>query len=265
MATTETGEKRHLLQRLRRPGAEATTPVRALLLDLDDTLLINDMEVFSSHYYDLLAARIASICPPYTFFEALRAGTMAMFRNDGTGVSNADLFFAEFLPRVGDCGPALLPALDAFYAEDFDQLGQWTDVDPAARELVDLAGAQGLQLAVATQPVFPRVAIESRLRWAGVGPEACAYDAVSCFEDFDACKPHPRFYSAMCQRLGRQPQECVMVGDSVDADMAASRYGLRTFWVTRRPSVDADQVVCNARGSLQDLIQLLTSGEIHAI
>ena len=131
--------------------------------------------------------------------------------------------------------------------------------------LVELAFAQGYQVAIATQPLFPRVAILARLRWAGVGAEEFAYQAISCYEMMSACKPHPHFFNTLVQCLDCHPAECLMVGDGVETDMPARRVGCKTFWVDRDPVPRPSQVAWDAAGSLADLYRLLQTGDIHEL
>jgi len=213
--------------------------LRALLLDLDDTLLINDMEAFTRAYYPALVAKMSSHIPPALFTEALNAGIAAMWHNDG-------------------------PVFDEFYSLDFESLRVHTRPDPNARRLVTLARAHGYQIAIATQPVFPRSAVLARLRWANVPHREFAYDLVSSYEHMRACKPHPVFFASLLERLGRAPDECLMVGDSIDTDLPAGELGIRTFWVDRGQRVGAN-VSADARGTLGDLASLLETGGIHAL
>ena len=262
MTTSPSASRTCWLQRL---GIQRSTPVKALLLDLDDTLLINDWDTFSSHYYALLTEHVAHLCSRDTFMSALYAGTRAMVANDGGRGSNKDVFMQRFLPHFRDHGPEIVRALDVFYGQMFDELRQWTQQDPSAPLLVETALRHGLQVAIATQPVFPLSAIQARLRWAGVGVEDHDYAYVACYETLSACKPHARYFDTICEHLGREPGECLMVGDSIDADMPAAQYGLRTFWVMRHPPADGGRVQCDARGMLPDLVALIETGEIHAI
>lgn len=255
----------------------AVPKIRALLLDLDDTLLINDMVDFSSGYYRALLGKLSSLCPPVRLMEALQFGVEAMLRNDGRGPTNAEVFYREFLPRTGCAPEDLVELVDEFYRVDFDALRVHTDVDPDARRLVRLARERGYQLAVATQPLFPHVAILARLRWADVPHEEFEYEFVASYDSMRACKPHRAYFRAILQELGRQPRECVMVGDNVDTDLAgAARLGLRTYWVQRGtdPRGDASdggrpgstrKAPPDAQGSLAGLIRLIETGEIDAI
>ncbi len=236
--------------------------LRAILLDLDDTLLINDMDTFGPVYFRALVKKMSAVCPPVRFMEALQAGTEAMLRNDGRDGSNASVFAREFLARADRRANEIMPLFERFYREDFDALGGTTQVDPDARRLVALARQEGYQLAVATQPIFPLDAILARLRWAGVPNEEWHYDVISSYETFTACKPHRVYFQTLLDRLQRRPDECLMVGDSVEADMPAGRYGLKTFWVDRGHGVDPSTVQASGRGTLADLIRLIETRQV---
>jgi FMN phosphatase YigB (HAD superfamily) len=239
--------------------------IRALLLDLDDTLLINDMDTFAPHYFKALVAKMQRVCPPQIFIPALDMATRMMMHNDGRNGTNAEVFRHEFFARVPRKPEELMPLFDEFYARDFEALRTHTRVDPDARTLVTLALEHGYQVAIATQPVFPRVAILARLRWANVGAEEFHYDYVPSYETMSACKPHPHYFTTLVQRLGRVPSECLMVGDSLDSDMPASKYGLRTFCVVRGEAAKPSTPLIHAQGNLRDLIALIETGGIDEL
>ena len=51
-------------------------------------------------------------------------------------------------------------------------------------------------------------------------------------------KPHPKYYLEIAGRIGRRPDECVMVGDDWGNDIApAMRAGLRVYWVNTSAEV----------------------------
>ena len=239
--------------------------IKALLLDLDGTLLINDMRVFGRHYSELLLEKFRHVCPGRLFLESLQIATYAMAHNDGTDRTNAEVFWAEFLPRVG-CEPEeLMPLFEEFYARDFETLRKHTTRDPDARVLVDLAFGRGYQVAIATQPMFPLAANLARLRWAGVSADDYPYDYVASYESMKACKPHPHYFAELLGRLDRAAEECLMVGDSLEADMPAGQSGLKTFWVNRGRTGEPPASCCDAWGGLGDLIELVRQGRIDAL
>ncbi len=239
--------------------------IRALLFDLDDTLLINDMEQFARPYFQALVARMSRVCAPRPFMEALQVGTEVMLRNDGCNGVNAQVFADAFFPRLGRNPQEIMPHLESFYQQEFETLQRYTERDPLAHKLVSLAFERGYQVAVATQPIFPLTAIRARLRWAGVGDDLFPYDLITSYEEMSACKPNPLFFGAILQRLGRKPEECLMVGDSIEADMPAAQLGIKTFWVDRGRIAAPPANVASAQGNLADLIRLIETGGIDEL
>ena len=52
-------------------------------------------------------------------------------------------------------------------------------------------------------------------------------------KELGAEKPDPEFFREILRRLGIEPQECIMVGNSYEKDIApAKRVGLRTIWLS---------------------------------
>ena len=188
-----------------------------------------------------------------------------MAANDGRNGTNEQVFDALFYPKIQRTKAQLQPLLDAFYGEDFESLRRDTHPDPMARAVVELAFAQGYQVAIATQPLFPRSAILSRLRWAGVGAEEFAYAFITCYETMSACKPHPHFFTTLARQVGCDPRECLMVGDGIETDMPARQVGCKTFWVDRDPVPRPSEVAWDAAGSLLDLYALMQTGDIHEL
>ena len=67
-------------------------------------------------------------------------------------------------------------------------------------------------------------------------------------KELKAGKPHQDFFRRIVQRLGLQPQECIMVGDDYRKDiMPAKSISMRTIWYTGTTRTDtaphADEVI----------------------
>jgi FMN phosphatase YigB (HAD superfamily) len=113
-------------------------PIKAVLFDLDGTLLENDMDVFLPHYFRLLAARVAHLVPPAEFVDRLRTASQAMIENDGRA-TNEEVFAASFYPRMGHLRQDLELVFLDFYTNDFPSLRQYTRPKPEARQVVQRA------------------------------------------------------------------------------------------------------------------------------
>lgn len=95
---------------------------------------------------------------------------------------------------------------------------------------VHTAKEKGLRVALATNPIFPAVATETRIRWAGLEPEDL--ELYTTYENIGYCKPNPDYYREIAKRLGVQPWECLMVGNDVTEDMVAEKAGMQVFLLT---------------------------------
>jgi hypothetical protein len=70
--------------------------IKAVLFDLDGTLLPMDQDAFIKTYFHALAKKMASYgYEPETLMKAVGAGTMAMVKNDGS-ITNEERFWRTF-------------------------------------------------------------------------------------------------------------------------------------------------------------------------
>jgi len=228
--------------------------LRALLLDLDNTLLQNDMEDFIPAYLSALGQHMAGVLPPKLLVQHLLRATDAMIADEDLGCSNMAAFDAVFFPAVGRSREELEPLFDDFYADVFPRLRGLTRPDPAARSLVEWAFGQGFQIVIATNPLFPLTAIEQRLEWAGVPAQEFSYDLITSYENMHAAKPHPSYYREIADQLGRRPEECLMVGDDWKMDIGpALQTGMYGFWIDQSGENPAQAPAAAGRGSLADV------------
>ena len=84
------------------------TEIKAILFDLDGTLLDSNMQLLLPHYLQQIAARVAHLIPPKEFIAHLLAATQTMVDNDGRA-TNAQVFAEAFYPRVGHSQTELEP------------------------------------------------------------------------------------------------------------------------------------------------------------
>ena len=102
--------------------------------------------------------------------------------------------------------------------------------EPMAKQIVDWLCEKGIRVVLATNPLFPSVATENRIRWAGLRPEDFAY--FTTYENSRYCKPNLDYYREILEKLSLKPEECLMVGNDVGEDMVAEQMGMKTFLLT---------------------------------
>lgn len=227
---------------------------RAVLFDLDDTLLGNSMDEFLPAYFGALSRYVGDLVPPKRLIRELVRASEAMNANDDEALTNEEVFASVFYSALEPSRPTLEPAFDEFYADQFPELQPLTRRRPEARKLVEWATDQGLQVAVATNPMFPRVAVEQRLGWAGVPADDFDYALVTTYENMHATKSHVSYYREILERLGRRPDECLMVGDSWEMDvLPASSIGIPVYWISEDGRPRTSDVTLAGRGMLSHL------------
>lgn len=200
-----------------------------VLFDLDGTLLPMDMIEFVKAYCDLLARRMAPRYAPKALIDALWEGTFAMTKNDGA-VTNEEAFWSIFQNRFGSRVLEDLPLFEEFYRTDFENARASCGFTEHAATTLALCRQLGLGTILATNPVFPAVATQARIRWAGLSPENFSH--ITTYENSHFCKPKPEYYREILEKARLRPEECLMVGNDVNEDMAARELGMQVFLLT---------------------------------
>src|SRR3990172_4959193 len=210
--------------------------IQALLVDLDDTLLENDLGKFIPAYFDLLAEELATFGPRDQILAALLAGTKAMLGNEDPERTLAQVFYVSFESATGADPLQVAVVLDHFYRETYRQLSTLTRRKDGASDFLRAAFSQGLAVAVATNPLMIRPAIEHRLRWAGAPSDEFGYALITDVETLHFAKPRPAYFAEALAYLGRLPSEAAMVGNDPNEDLEpAASLGMPTFHVTASP------------------------------
>ena len=204
--------------------------ITTVLFDLDGTLLPMDMNEFIKAYFGGLARRLAPHgYEPQRLVDAIWQGTAAMGKNNGE-VPNEERFWQGFEAAYGKPARQDEELFAAFYREDFDKVRTSCGYTPAAREVIDTVKACGLRTALATNPIFPAMATERRIAWAGLSTSD--FELYTTYENSRFCKPNPNYYRDVMQTLGVSPEECLMVGNDVGEDMIVETLGCRVFLLT---------------------------------
>ncbi|MBQ9098657.1 MAG: HAD family hydrolase [Clostridia bacterium] len=226
-----------------------------IFFDLDGTLLPMDNDTFTKGYLGLLARAVAPYgFEPKSMVSAMWKGVSAMVKNDGSR-PNCDVFWEVFAGILGEFVMKYIPNFDAFYTDGFHQASQFTAPTPLAAKAVALAHQKAHKVVLATNPLFPRVAVESRLSWIKLGSDD--FDLVTDYSNSAYCKPNPEYYLDICRRMGVDPRRCLMVGNNAEEDIrAAQAAGLSTFLLTDHLIAEGE-IPETPKGSFDNLISYL--------
>lgn len=230
--------------------------IKAVLFDLDGTLLPMDQEQFIKAYMTGLSTHMAPHgYDPETLVKSIWASTMAVIKADGT-LTNEDMFWHTITSICGEQVKNDIPIFEKFYEDKFQEVSRSCGYNPLASKVIESLKTKNLTLILATNPVFPAVATNSRIRWAGLNKDDFAL--VTTYENSHFCKPNINYYVEILNKMSLDPTECLMVGNDVGEDMIVATLGMDVFLVTdhiiNTKGVDIGQY---PHGDLNDLLSYL--------
>lgn len=230
--------------------------LKAILFDLDGTLLPMDQDEFTAKYFEALARHHAQYgYDTKKLVDAVRKGTIAMLKNDGA-VTNNKAFWRVYEQVMEESAEVALPKFDKYYERGFDDIKAVCGFEPKSAQAIAAAKAVGAPLVLASNPIFPVEAQIKRAEWAGASGEDFLY--ITTYSNSSYCKPNPMYYQEIADALGCKPDECLMIGNDTSDDMSAAKIGMRVFLITdyliNKKGVD---ISAYPNGNVDKLIEFL--------
>ena len=121
--------------------------LKAVLIDLDNTMVLYDEAAFYLRYFEKIAPRFADLGSPAELQRRMVAAVGALGANDGSR-SNREAFIDAFVDGSG------LPADDVwnrfidFYRNDYDRIETRAAAPLGLHEVLDRLAGKGLTLVV---------------------------------------------------------------------------------------------------------------------
>jgi FMN phosphatase YigB (HAD superfamily) len=184
----------------------------------------------------------------------LLEGTYLMLQNDGSQ-TNKDKFLRFFKEKSGMSEEEIWNRFLTFYQSDFNQLRKITTPVPEAANFLQAAVKKGFKLVLATQPVFPTIALQKRLNWVGLAH--MPFELITDISLMTACKPSSIYYQHLLDLLNTSADRCLMIGNDAETDMAAKKFGLSTFFITYSAKENPNPQMADHVGDFAFLAHLL--------
>ncbi len=236
-----------------------TSPL-TLLIDLDDTLLVNPVKEFMEKYFKLLSAYMEPYVDPKRMVPQLIKSTDLMIEKVHPYQTLESVFDADFYPALGLETEEIKPIVDRFYSEVFPEIQSLTSPRPEAIEAIQHAFNQGYHVVIATNPLFPKLANAHRLAWAGLPESEYSYDLVTSYESMHYAKPNSAYYTEILGQIGWPEHPVCMVGNSYKFDiLPVNRLGIPAYFL--EDSADRNHTPLDGvkHGSLNGLIPWMDS------
>jgi FMN phosphatase YigB (HAD superfamily) len=206
--------------------------IKAVLLDMDNTLLVNPdmtfakafLEQFDQHMHQLLQVEQASL----GFRQAIQRMSQA---RDGSE-SNIALILRTLCEFVQRDTEAIQAAWESFYTDKYPILREYISPVASASNLIHKLVDVRFTVVIATNPIYPETAIKQRMEWANLPTDDNLYALVTHAENMHSAKPNPAYFAEILGRISIEPHEALMVGDSLKSDIIpAQTLGIHTYQI----------------------------------
>jgi FMN phosphatase YigB (HAD superfamily) len=209
--------------------------LKAVLFDLDNTLVLFDEPAFYKGYFARICRSFSDIFPPEEFRNRLLRATMALRRSRGE-VSNRRFFLDVFIEGYEHEVTEIWRRFMKFYEDEYDRIEVEVKVPSGLHEGISRLQQRGLKLVVASNPIFPLMVQQKRMAWAGI--DRFRFDLVTHIENMSFVKPRLEYYLQICEKIDAVPEECLMVGNDPVNDMVAGVTGMKTYRTTEVGEID---------------------------
>jgi FMN phosphatase YigB (HAD superfamily) len=231
------------------------TNIKYLLFDLDGTLIKFDLNTFIRYYLRLIQNSFSYLPFAKSVPEWVLGGTEVMLNSIKT-ITNKDKFLQYFQSKSGLSEGEIWEIFLHFYNTDYNQLKEITQPVNGARSFLESAVSNNFILVLATQPVFPEMAVRKRLSWAGL--EDIPFKFITHIENMVASKPHKAYFEQIVKMLDSKGDRCMMIGNDVEMDMAAKNSEIQTFYLETDPGESQIEIKnADYRGNFDKLAEIL--------
>ncbi|MDD3122740.1 MAG: HAD family hydrolase [Candidatus Izemoplasmatales bacterium] len=232
--------------------------ITTILFDLDGTLLPLNEELFMKIYFGGLGKTFEKFgYEPKKLIEAVWAGTKSMINNHGQ-TTNEFVFWPSFYQIVNGDHSFIETTFEGYYSSMFDEVQKSTTASMFSKKIIDELKQKNYRIILATNPLFPRIATEKRIEWAGLKVDD--FEFISTYENFSYSKPNIKYFEALIKQLSLTPENCLMIGNDALEDMVASKTGMETYLLTdclhNEHQVDISKY---ENGSMEDLYYKLSN------
>lgn len=222
--------------------------IKAVLLDLDDTLL-HGGEIFVrtliQDFSHFLHRELGLPDDPHLLIKAVREVGM----NLSPTVRN-DVLYRQTIAAADET--LFEQKVQQYYASDYSSLQRLMRPDPSTLPLVEWLFEHEYTVIIATNPIYPQHGIEQRLSWAGLDP-TWPFARITHAENSHFIKPHPHYYEEIMAHVGYEPYEAIMVGNDWRNDIVpAAKTGMRTYWVADSAKIPEGEIAPDGCGTLAD-------------
>jgi len=235
--------------------------IDTILFDLDGTLVRFVQDDFINTYFAELRKVFVKLgLDADAAVKGVWIGTKAMALNDGSMLNTKRFWdaFSEHMDLRGEQLKTVEAACDSFYSNEFNVAKSVMKSSDIPKRIVRKMAERGYCVVLATNPLFPPCAVDSRLGW--IDLDRTDFKLITHYENSSFCKPNPAYYHEVFSKINKTPEQCIMVGNNPAEDMCVSKLGMEVFLVTDYMENEAGiDITVFRRGTIEELETFLMS------
>lgn len=233
--------------------------LKNIIFDLDGTLLPQDQNEFIKNYFYSLTKKLVLLgYDSEKFIKGIQIGTNAMIQNQGKE-TNEKVFWDIFEEITTYKKDIISEHFMDYYINEFNELGQSVKQYVGLNEVLLNLKEKGYQLILATNPLFPPIATQNRIKWAGI--DSGVFSHITTYDNSYYSKPNIKYYQEIFDDFEMLPEESIMIGNDMIEDLVITELGCDIYIVTdnliNKDNLELPEKSSNMVGLIKYLNKLL--------
>ncbi len=200
---------------------------KTVIFDLNCDLGKQESEKLHRRLMTALAKHMSAAVPEELFAPTVEKCLQFVANHASPNFSNQEVFTDQFARSFGLDGAAFWKLFRAYFDEEFSGLRAQMPDQPLLRAMLEKALYYGVETVVVGDAFLPQTAAEQRLRCLDLDPARIAM--ICGMENMHNARADVEFMQEIIGRLGRQPEECLLVCHSAEEEKAALSLGMQLF------------------------------------
>jgi FMN phosphatase YigB (HAD superfamily) len=241
--------------------------IKAVLLDLDDTLIETHTDQYFPAYLDSLSRSGPLLLAGQHADQAILQTYMDVLNVPDSTSRLMERYLPKLAARVDSTPNDLAGFFQEYYREHYRELRPWIRPRLKTKSLLDTLFQRGYSVVIATNPGLPESATTQRMDWGGIPAQVYPFALITTLENMHFGKPHPEYFEEIMLQLRLDPGEAIMVGNDWQQDIRSARAaGLCTYWLTETATVVPEEdVPVSGFGSYDNFILRVGSGWLDTL
>ena len=231
--------------------------IKNILFDLDGTLINTLQDKFNRKFYEIIYLRFLKNGYDGDYLaKIILEGINLMVINDGK-VSNEEVFWRNFENKSGINREVIFSSMKELYEEDFDYLTDCIELVEVTGKAINELYDKGYNLILATNPLFPLIAVTKRAGWGNIDCNKFSY--ITSYENSSFAKPNINYYKEIIENNNLKVEETMMFGNDTVDDLAVEQIGIPCYIITNNIVNPQNLDKCTKKGDYNEFYSFISN------